>query len=156
MGILQNESFETIEMQKIRFAVKRELDLRDINSEDMRIHFYETMTRDLVLEIEGFIWAQTVSEPYEYQVPVSPTIQVTEWLGSKKWPLGKWQLIKWMFFPQWLINLFPIKYSNNPFVRESELPIPMKTETLDIRVIYPKMKIACPQERTTVKVMRNL
>ncbi len=127
----KNIQYETIEMQKIRFAIQREIDQRDLIDENIRAHIYESMARNLVIELEGFIWAETISEPYEYKVPTKTHIQELMWIG-----------------PNWLRKLLSRWLVSVP------KRIPMKTEKLDVRVCYPKLKTALPKERSVMKVMK--
>lgn len=152
MSMIDEKSMmrETTEMHKIRFALRREINRRELQDQNMNVYFYEHMARSLMLEIEGFVWAQTVEDRIEYQVPTMKQYKTYLPRSFPKVPASFWDYCKQAFLAPWILKYFPVKYL--PMPKPVKRDIPMRTETKVVNVVYPNLKLAFPRERNTVQV----
>lgn len=144
-------------LQKLRFAISREIDRAGLDLQEPRLDFFERTARHIILELQGYVWAENITEPIEFKVP-----KITHYdkFCPELYPgvpSSKWQMLKHMFFPAWILKRFPVKYTEDPFIKRAivSTPIPMKTERIDVRVVYPKLKIAYPHETHVVRTFRG-
>lgn len=126
----------------------------DMATDEVKLHIYETMARSIAIDLQGFVWGQNVTEPIEVQVPtIAGYTTVENPQNIRKIPINRWHMFKELFFPKWLKRAFPIEYHDE--IKVVWKKVPMKTEQIAVRVIYPKLKLAYPGERHTVRVFTD-
>jgi hypothetical protein len=115
MGKYNFASIEAVKLEKFR------VDIKKVISETMWLGLNPTVdivrdliSRDLILSFNTYIWSEQLQNE-------------TQMI----YPKNIWQFFKQEYFPQWLKNKFPVKYTNLKVVFER-------------RAIFPKFMKASP------------
>ena len=111
----------TVNLEKFKFAVVERLSpewVRDIRAYEHT----DFMTDQLVVELRSFVWSEDVGKE------------------QFKYPADWWQAFKARWFPQWMLNKWPIKYTR---------------VTLDVKATYPNFHPSLPNEQVVYQIIKS-
>lgn len=140
---------ETV-LESVKYAISREITDYRLQATFDSKSYINCVTRNVVLELSRNIWAENL-EPIKIQVPEHETyihneIHYTQRRGDH---LNKWEMFKeWITPKRWLHKVNIKRHQVTvPYIVEVAKIVETKTQTIDVKLLYPDIQILTDQTR---------